>query len=356
MIRSTVTLLVCLVFIVFCSAAISADNNRFIQVNIVPHGSGVNDGRSAGPVSGGMDLPSPQGLFRQATGSSSAEFMQAGYGLKPVSKVSAPSLCPPGVANCAPAPDPVCILPKRFPRQWELAAQVFFARVKGTVQWPGMVLGQPTTQMDLNNDLGIPEHAYLMEFSAYYQLNPSWAVFYTVMPTSLSSVFTTTKTIVYGNTTYPAGTQLYSTWNNYYQRVGLQYTAINTCSARVSIYNSWLYDVQKNTLASGLCGGTCCGVDRTRNMVMSGIEFQKCIDNKCNGGALSCDTKAGVAWLDGAWGFDVQAGLRYAVPMGNNRWGYAKGGYRIINLYEDRPDLQMDSSLTGAFAELGIVF
>ena len=352
MIRSAVTLLVCLIFMVFCSSAISANNNDFIQVNIDPYGVGASNGVSTSDTG----LPLTQGLLAPASGSVSPEFVQAGYGSRPVSKVKGPALCPPGVINCAPAPDPVCILPKRFPRQWELSAQVFFARVKGTVQWPGMVLGQPTTQLDMNNDLGIPEHAYLMEYSAYYQLNPSWAVFYTVMPTSLSSVFTTTRAITYGNTTYPAGTQLYSTWDNYYQRVGLQYTAINSCGARVSIYNSWLFNVQKNTIKGGICGGSCCGVDRTRNMVMSGIEFQKCIDNKCNGGALSCDTKAGVAWLDGTWGFDVQAGLRYAVPMGNNRWGYAKGGYRIINLYEDRNDLQMDSSLSGAFVEMGIVF
>jgi hypothetical protein len=231
--------------------------------------------------------------------------------------------------------------------------------VKGKLKWPGYYAGLPgafTSDLDLNSDLGIPEHAYLMEYSAYYQLTPSWAVFYNVMPTSLSSVFTTTRPFYYGSWYYPAGTQLHTTWDNFYQRVGLQYTAINTCSARVSIYNSWLFNEVKGRLYSNVCGGRGTTADRTRNMVMSGIEFQKCVTNKCNGGALSCDTRAGVAWLDGAWGFDVQAGLRYAVPLGNNRWGYAKGGYRIINFYEDRPDLRMDSSLDGAFAELGIVF
>ncbi len=354
MIRSTVTLLVCLVFIILSAFAVSANNN-FIQVNIDPYGTSGVDDRMSPLDPSSVDLPTPQGLLTNAVGSSPPEVVQAGYGTRPVSKVKSPALCPPGV-NCGPAPDPVCILPKRFPRQWELSAQAFYARVRGTVQWPGMVLGLPTTQLDLNDDLGVPAHAWLWEFSAYYQLTPSWAVFYTIMPTNLSSVFRTTRTITFGNWTYPAGTQLYSNWDNYYQRVGLQYTAINSCNARVSVYGSWFANVQRTSLTSGYCGGTCCTVDRTRNMVMTGLEFQKCIDNKCNGGALSCDTKAGVAWLDGTWGFDVQAGLRYAVPMGANRWGYAKGGYRIINLYEDRYDLQMDSSLNGAFAELGIVF
>ncbi len=356
MIRSAVTLLVCLVFIILCVSAVSANSNNFIQVNIDPYGSSLNGSFSENSYSQDGELTVPRKFLSNAGDSVQPEFVQASYGPRRISKVKAPSVCPPGAVNCAIPQAPVCILPKRFPRQWELSAQVFYARVKGTIQWPAMVRGVPTTQLDLNSDLGIPDHAYLMEYSAYYQLTPSWAVFYTVMPTNLSSVFAPNRDIVYGNDIYLAGRQLYSTWDNFYQRVGLQYTAINSCNARVSIYNSWLLNIQKNTLTGGICGGTCCGVDRTRNMVMSGIEFQKCIDNKCNGGALSCDTKAGVAWLDGAWGFDVQAGLRYAVPMGFNRWGYVKGGYRIINMYEDRPDLQMDSSLSGGFLELGIVF
>lgn len=354
MTRSTVTLLVCLVFIVLCSFAASANNN-FIQVNIDPYGSSVIDDRLSGVDPYGADLPTPQGLLTNAVGSSPPELVQAGYGSRPVTKVKSPALCPPGV-NCAPAPDPVCILPKRLPRQWELSAQAFYARVRGTVQWPGVVGGLYSTQLDFNNDLGIPAHAWLWQFSAYYQLTPSWSVFYTIMPTKLSSVFTTTRSIAFGSLIIPAGTQFYSQWDNYYQTVGLQYAAINSCNARVSVFGAWFPNVQKVSLTTGVCGGTCCNMNRTRNMVLTGLEFQKCIDNKCNGGALSCDTRAGVAWLDGTWGFDVQAGLRYAVPMGNNRWGYAKGGYRIINLYEDRHDLQLDSSLNGAFAELGIVF
>ena len=52
--------------------------------------------------------------------------------------------CPPpfGITKIKPVfalpygPGPACILPAPLPGQWEIGAQVFFARVTGKVQWP----------------------------------------------------------------------------------------------------------------------------------------------------------------------------------------------------------------------------
>ncbi len=76
----------------------------------------------------------------------------------------------------------------------------------------------------------------------------------------------------------------------------------------------------------------------------------------CNGATLSCDTKVGLGFLDGTFGLDVQTGLQFSVPMNSGRWGYAKGGYRLINFTEDRNDLRLDALFEGGFAELGMIF
>jgi hypothetical protein len=44
------------------------------------------------------------------------------------------------------------------------------------------------------------------------------------------------------------------------------------------------------------------------------------------------------------------------VPMGANRFGYAAGGYRLLQLQEDRNDLRLDATFEGFYAEGGIVF
>ena len=227
--------------------------------------------------------------------------------------------------------------------QFELSTQVFFARTKGTVRWPAQVLGLPATEMDLNDDLGIPSHQVLLEYSAAFQFRPHWAVFYSVMPIRLEGSTTAKRNLYFGSFLIPFGTPLNTKWDFLYQRVGLLYQPIVSCSAIVSIYNVWLFNDQKLQVADNVCPVIpCTTVDRTRNMVMSGIEIQKCIRTLCNGGTLSCDNRVGVGWLDGTFALDVQAGFRFSVPMNCGRWGFARGGYRLLNFTENRNDLRMD--------------
>ncbi len=91
-------------------------------------------------------------------------------------------------------------------------------------------------------------------------------------------------------------------------------------------------------------------------MVNTGAEFQRCLRTLPNGATLACDNKAEVIWLDGTIGVDVQAGMRFSVPLGAGRWGYAKGGYRFLNFNESRDDLKLDSSFEGGFVEGGVIF
>jgi hypothetical protein len=274
---------------------------------------------------------------------------------KPVTKCKVPTCMP--ASFCPPAASPGCVLPKRMFRQWEFATQVFFARVRGTVR-QGSYLGGavPATNIDLNNDLGVPEHGVFLEYSGRYQFAPSWAVFYSIMPIELEANKTLERDLYFRESQLPFGTRVHTKWDLTYQRLGLLYQPIVNCNATVSIFGGWTYSDQLVHLYNYVCHGRAATVTRTRNMVTSGIEIQKCITTKCTGATLSCDNRVGLSYLDGSFGLDVQAGLRFSVPMGGNRWGYARGGYRYLSLTEDRNDFRLDAILEGGFAEAGLIF
>jgi hypothetical protein len=352
--RCPFTLLVCIAFLIVSCLAFANEPDNFINVTINP----VTD--EAGPSS-------PSTLWGSTEGFSSepASFVQASarrraalksYGPpqvgKPIVKCKGPVCAPVPVESCG----PTCILPRRMAGQWQLAVQVFFARVKGTVRGPATVSGFPATDIDFNDDLGLPSHQTLLEYSAWYQFRPSWALFYSIMPIQLEGSKIATRDLFFGQQIFSAGTFIHTNWNFTYQKVGLLYQPVFNCNTAVSIYNSWVFNQQRLDVSSSICAGRCNRVDRTRNMVMSELEIQKCIRTLCNGGTLSCDNRAGIGYLDGTLALDIQAGLQFSVPMNAGRWGYAKGGYRFINFKEDRSDLRLDTYLEGAFVEGGLIF
>ena len=349
--RSPYSVLVCLLLFIFNLDALAASNYDSIDVIIDP----VEWTRAS-------FNPAVQPDGQRLEFQPAAAHPVLGIGLpharsfaKPITKCK-PPLCPP-MSPCGIAPAPPCKLPSRMCGQWELATQVFFARTRGTVRWPAQVLGIPATEADLNDDLGIPSHQTLLEYSAYYQIRPTWAVFYSVMPISLEGTTVPNRTIYFGQIPIPAFIPVNTKWDFLYQRVGLLYQPILTCSASVSIYNSWLFNDQRLKVNNSVCPlSTCTALDRTRNMVMSGINVQKCIRTMCNGGTLSCDNRIGLGYLDGTFALDVQAGFRFSVPMNCGRWGFARGGYRLINFTENRTDLRFDVGLEGGFVEGGLIF
>jgi hypothetical protein len=266
------------------------------------------------------------------------------YPDKPITKCKT-GVCPPAPILCGPK----CVLPQRRWRQWELSVQTFYARVRGKLSWIDASTGFVHPEVDFNDGLGLPSHKWLMEYSVRHQFRPRWSCFYSIMPIEMDET--------YQNPIFP-GIVLHTKWEHVYQRVGIMYQPIVTCNASVSVFSTWLFMDQKFTLNAGThCPvSSTTTVDRTRHMVMSGIEVQKCIRTMCNGGTLSCDTRVGVGYLDDTYGLDVQTGLRFSVPMNCGRWGYARSGYRLIDFKEDRDDLGINHTLEGWFAELGLIF
>lgn len=249
-----------------------------------------------------------------------------------------------------------CFLPTRRCGQFEAGVQVFFARVKGTIRSGESVFGFPASDVDFNDDFDIPAHQVFLEYSAEFQIRPTWGLFYSAMPIELEGSKILDRSIFYGQQFLPAGTPVHMKWNFFYQKVGILYQPILTCNAAVSLFGGWVFNDQKVNVYSGVCEGRCSTVTRTRNMATTGMDFQKCLTTLCNGSALSCDNQVWLSFLDGTFILDVQTGVRFSVPMGFNRWGYAEVGYRYLSFEENRNDLRMDTLLEGGFVEAGIIF
>lgn len=351
------TVLVCFAFLAVFQTSFAAPPDNFINVIVRPDTLTTNFTNTSADTDTSEDPGSAKYALASGRYRSAPVYRAPTYRpfAKPITKCLPPPVLAP--AMCAPVQlKPPCILPRRFAGQFEAAVQVFFATVSGTMKAGPGIGGIPPTEVDFSDDLGLPVHKALLEYSAWCQFRPHWAVYYSIMPISLEGDQTLQRTIIYRGLVLPLGTRVHTKWDFTYQRVGLVYQAISNCNTELSVYGSWLFNDQKESVKSGICGGTTCTVDRTRHMVMAGVGFKKCIRTMCSGATLSCDNRVNLGFLDNTFALDVQTGLQFSVPMNAGRWGFARGGYRLLNLNEDRDDLKLDSSFEGGFVEAGLIF
>jgi hypothetical protein len=268
-----------------------------------------------------------------------------------IRKCRAP-ICPPPMPLCSP-----CILPMRLPGQWELSTQFFFARVGGTVKWPATTtVAVTTSEADFTSQLGIPAHTTFYEYTARYQFRPHWALHYSIMPFQRKDSTTVGDPFHFGSRDFTTGSAVHTEWDFVYQRVGLIYQPIVSPCIIVSLFNYWLYNDERLRVADDICNDQGTTLDRSRHMVMSGIEVQKCIKTLPNGATFSCDNRFGIGYLDDTLILDIQTGLQLTIPFIPGKWGYAKGGYRFIKFEEDRSDLTLKAVMEGGFVEIGLIF
>lgn len=353
--RSPFTLLVCLTLLCMsCVTSMAQDGP--INVLIRPPANGPAGESSVLPGDGVYASSADPLEFQQASARGRHRTFAPPGTAKPIVKCKQ-DVCPVGVSCPAPAASPPCVVPRRLAGQWELGIQTFFAEVGGTVRYPAPYTGFPVSSVSINDDLGIDDHHLLLEYLGKCQFRQNWAFFYSIMPIHLDATRIAENTLYIGHTVIAPGTTMKTNWDFVYQKVGILYQPVFNCSTVVSIRAGWMFNDQKLSVGGGGCPFNRCSVlDRTRNMAFAGIELEKCIRTMCNGGNLSCDSFVDLGFLDNTFVVDVQAGLRYAVPLNCSRWGYAKGGYRYLNFQEDRNDLRWDTHLEGWFAEMGLVF
>lgn len=255
---------------------------------------------------------------------------------------------------------PDCILPLARTGGWEMGAEVFYARVKGKVRYSRGTFAtySMTDDLDTNADLGIPDHGVMGAFSVAYRFRPNWSIRYHIMPMSVAGSGQSSiagRTFVFGTETLGTGQNIRSKWDRLYQRVGLAYDPISTPRSRVSVFADYVRINDRLTVIQvGCCGNA---MDSDLNMMMAGLEFEKCLKTTRTCNTLSLDCKAGVAFLDDAFGSDISTGLKYSIPLNSGRWGYIRGGYRYMAYNKKYSDVKMfDTAMEGGFLQMGVMF
>ena len=274
----------------------------------------------------------------------------------------------PAYGRCDPASlgayqtKPFCILPIGRPKGWEMNAEAFFARIKGKVRYARGNTGygygvwwQNTYDVDLNDDMGVPEHGVIPEFTATYRFRPNWALRYSIMPMMVENTSNPNRSFVFGSNNFTNIQNGRVKWERLMQHMGIVYDAKKTHKSRISIFTDFVRIDDKLTYINiGCCGDTW---DEDMNMAMAGLEFEKCLRTGKKRNTLSLLCKAGVAFLDDAVGADVMTGLKYSIPLNKGRWGYVKGGYRYVTYKKGYSDVKLlDTAMEGASIQMGFIF
>jgi hypothetical protein len=245
-----------------------------------------------------------------------------------------------------------------------MSAQAIFARTKGTIAWPRVspyyyYYGE--NMVDLNDMLQIPAHKVLLQLSARYQFRWNWGLRYTILTGEIAGGGYNWSNQQfqfgpgYGGYFY-YGQNLNSKWEHQYHRLGLVYDAIKTCSTNASVFADWVHTEDKISVSCSYCYNANAIFSKGGDSAMAGFEFRQCLKTAPNGGSLSCDNKAGFIFGDDVEGWDLETGLRYAIPVNCGRWGYVKGGYRFIEVKKSQPDFYWKNTIDGGFLEAGFIF
>jgi len=257
---------------------------------------------------------------------------------------------------------PLAILPSIGSKRWEMGAQVMFARTKGTVRYirgdAYNVSSQGLRDVDLNSDLGLPDHWVVGSYSARYRFRPKWSMQYQIMPIEMSGSGDSDRDFVFGSSNrygYGGQRNRRSKWERQYHRVGLSYDAIRTYRARVSVVGGYVRVDDKVTLIQPDC---CSDIFQSElNMGMAGLEFETALRTGRWWNTLSLECAASAAFGDEAVGSDVSTGLKYRIYLNSGRWGYVKGGYRYLTYKKNYSDARQWSSVVeGGYLQMGFVF
>jgi len=267
-----------------------------------------------------------------------------------------------GVAALPAAMPEQCILPIPRPKGWEVSGEAFFARTKGKIR-AGMgyggyfFAGGLPPEVDLNADLGIPDHNVVATISAVYRFRPRWSLRYSIMPMTVNGSGQTDN-LFFGGQFFFGFQNSRVKWEHLYQRMGIVYDPIRSYSSRVSVFGEYVrIDDRVSSLSSFSQNFGSTTADNDMNMAMAGLEFEKCMKTGriCNTFSIEC--RAGVAFGDDGIGSDITTNLKYSIPLNNGRWGYVKGGYRFLTYKKKFSEVKsFDLAMDGAILQMGLVF
>jgi len=205
----------------------------------------------------------------------------------------------------------------------------------------------------------LPKHPIIATGSLSYHFRPNWAVRYTVIGSEVTGNGQPTDYFWFGNVYiyWNPYQSLNSKWRFAYHRVGLVYDAVKSCTAKISVFADWLHTDDRIDVNCYYCGNQSVSFSKSGDSMVAGMEIERCVKTLPNGGTFTCGAKAGGIFLDDTEGVDLEAAAKYSIPMGNfNRWGYVKGGYRLVNLKKGQTDYLFNRTLQGGFVEMGFIF
>jgi len=264
------------------------------------------------------------------------------------------------------APAMGCFLPMPRPGQWQIGVQGIYARLRGSVQWPRYTWSWGwgyQEQADFTDSFGLPAHQVIPEVNAKYQFRCNWGLQYSGLWTEVKGGKWVDNWFYFGfqgggstPQIWSPGQQIQSRWQHGYQKVGLVYDALKSCKATLSLFGGFMHADDRIDANCYMCGNFQNTFSKSMDTAAVGVEFQKCVATNFNGGTFSCDAKATALFVDDVEGVDVQAGGRYTIPMNCGRWGYMKGGYRLIDLKKGPSDYVLKTALEGGYLEMGFIF
>jgi len=315
-----------------------------------------------------------QGVSAPVTAAHKAKTRAGFRAAAPAAVVLYPPLPPLGITKVKPQGicGPVgpgfsgCILPMPMPGQWEMGVQMIFGRTRGIVAWPRytpyLAWGSENS-VNLNDDLGLPAHAVVPEFTARYQFRPNWSFRYTVIGFQFNGGNGTFQggsngfgVTYFGNIPLTWGLQVSSQWQHTWQTLELVYDALKTCNSVLSISGGWLHTDDRITANCVQCGYYTGIFSKGGDSGYVAMQLQQCVRTAQNGGSFSLDNKVGAIFGDDAYGWDIQLGGRYSIPLNCGRSGYAKGGYRFVDYKKNQQDFILTNAIEGGFVEFGFIF
>ncbi|MGB6064960.1 MAG: hypothetical protein WBG50_09130 [Desulfomonilaceae bacterium] len=291
-------------------------------------------------------------------------------GYKAISKVKPPSTSAPTVLKVKPwnvssrfrglsRYNPInwwtgCCLPMPAKGQFIVGPRVFFARLQGSARRGTELTGVQTAVVDFNDHLGFKKNGNAFwSIEAQYQIRPRWAIRYSFSPMQMEATNFPATAFSFGGQTFAAGTPVHSKWERYENRAGLVFTLSKTTYSATNFVMEWLNVQDKLTIGGGTVAAV--GMDNTKNLAYTGLEFEKCLKNY-HGNTLALTGKGGIAFLNDAIGYDAEAALSYLIPIKTGRFGFVKGGYRYTYLKKERPNRMFNTTMDGAFVQVGFLF
>lgn len=252
---------------------------------------------------------------------------------------------------------PTCCLPGPARGQFEVGADVFFARLNGDAIKGFDQAGFQTSVVDFDDHLGLKKSGNVVwSVKALYQFRPRWGIRYSFTPIETDATHMPQSAFTFMNRSFAANTQVRSKFERHVHRAGLVFNISRKVASTTNFFAEWMYVQDRLSVGDAQAGGlNAASWDDNKNLAMLGVEFKRCLKN-FKGNTLAIGTRAGIAFLDDTIGYDAEAALSYLIPIKRGRFGFLKGGYRYAHLKKDKDAEMLSTTMDGAFIQIGFIF